>query len=46
LYTSIIFAKDGHIPSPLIMLTSTALHHVLWSGKRTTVCIRNLPCKN
>jgi hypothetical protein len=29
LYNSMINDRDGHIPSPLIMFTSTALHHAL-----------------
>jgi len=30
IYNSMIDAKDGHIPSPLIMFTSTVLRHALW----------------
>ena len=36
LYQSMIHDKDGHIPSPLIMFTCTALRHALVEWQRNT----------
>jgi len=35
-YTSMIDAKDGHIPLPLIMFTCTALRHALLEWQKNT----------
>jgi len=46
LINSVIDAKDGHIPSPLIMFTCTALRHGLLEWQKTKVFIQKLPSQS
>jgi hypothetical protein len=42
-YNPMIDDKDGHIPSPVIVFTCTALHHPRLEWQQTKAFIRNFP---